>query len=340
MTRPADTDSTFEDMALLTRGYQLARMIHVAVSLGLADHLASGPLPAAGLASAAGAHPAMLLRLCRALAAFGIFAVDEQGQVSHTPRSQHLRQDAAPTLYHAARYWATPQMWDAWGHLGHTLRTGESAFESVFGVPKFEYLKRHPQEAELFDLFMQHSPSDRHTAVAAAYDFSGVGLLVDVGGGNGALLAAILRVNPDVRGLLFDQAAVVAGAGHTLAPFAGRWQTEAGSFFERVPSGGEVYLLSQVLHDWDDGQALRVLHNVRAAIPAGRRLLVIERLLEQGSAQANPEHFLADINMMVSLHGRERTPDEYAELFAQTGFTAPRIVRTRSPFCILETLSC
>lgn len=331
-----ENGDSLADMAFLARAFQVSKMIQVASALELADRVADGAKPITALALEAGAEPTMLLRLCRALAAFGIFAVDDDGNLAQTARSMHLRQTAAPTLHYAARYYASPHITASWAQLEHAVRTGESAFQSVYEMPKFDYLKMHPDEAEVFDAFMRHSPEDRHAAVVDAFDFSEAGLVVDIGGGNGALLAAILTANPHTTGQLFDQAHVVAGAGNTLELFDGRLRVATGSFFQVVPAGGDVYTMSQILHDWNDDQALSILSNVHAAMRPGARLLVIERLLE---GHSNPMVYLADINMMVSLQGRERTFEEFTALMTQTGFSAPRVIRTRSSFCIIETFS-
>ncbi len=330
-----ENGDNFADMTFLVRAFQVSKMIQVAAALELADRVADGAKPITALALEAGAEPTMLLRLCRALAAFGIFAVDSDGNLSQTARSMHLRQTAAPTLHHAARYYASPHITASWAQLEHAVRTGESAFQAVYGMPKFDYLQTHPDEAQVFDAFMRHSPEDRHAAVVAAYDFSEAGLVVDIGGGNGALLAAILEANPQARAVLFDQAHVVAGAADSFELFAHRLQVATGSFFQSVPVGGDVYTMSQILHDWNDADCLSILTNVRAAMRPGTRLLVIERLLEGIS---NPMVYLSDINMMVNLQGRERTFEEFTDLLTQSGFFAPRVVRTRSSFSILETV--
>src|SRR5215203_4932175 len=185
-TEDHDDDDGFGTMALMVRSFQLSKMLQVAAALQLADRVAEGPCPVTSLASECGADAGMLLRLCRALAAFGVFAVDDNEQVSQTARSAWLRQNATPTLHHAAMFWTSPHQWKTWAGLEHTVRTGECAAEAVFGMPGFEYLRTNPAEAKLFDLMMQHSPDNRHAAVVAAYDFS-ASLVVDVGGGNGAL---------------------------------------------------------------------------------------------------------------------------------------------------------
>ncbi len=338
MFTPQENGDSFADMAFLVRAFQVSAMIQVAVTLELADRVAEDTKPITALALEAGAEPTMLLRLCQALAAFGIFSVNVDGNLSHTPRSMYLRQTAAPTLHHAARYYASPHVRASWMQLEHAVRTGESAFESVFHMSKFEYLKLHPAEAAVFDEFMRHSPEDRHAAVVDAYDFSDAALVVDIGGGNGALLAAILTANPHVKGLLFDQAHVVTGAADALEAFAERLQTATGSFFETVPLGGDLYTMSQILHDWNDADCLKILGTLRAALRPGTRLLVIERLLEVEASRSNPMTYLSDINMMVNLQGRERTFQEFTGLLTQTGFSELRVIRTRSSFCILETV--
>jgi hypothetical protein len=338
MSPPTPPGPAFAEMALLIRGFQLSRMIQVAVTQGLADELTDGPQFAEPLALKVGADPQMLFRLCRALAAFGVFEVGADGRIGQSVHSDTLRKTAVPTLYHAARYWDAPHLTGGWANLEHAVRTGGSAFEGVYHMPKFEYLKLHPDEAELFDLFMQHGPDDRQAAVAAAYDFTGARLVADVGGGNGALLAAVLGRYPGVRGLLFDQEAVVAGATRTLGELMERVDVQAGSFFECVPPGGDVYLLSQILHDWDDEQCLKILTTTRTAMGPQKRLLVIERVLGE-AGPPDPMTYLSDINMMVNLHGRERTREEFTILFEKSGFGKPRLYRTTSPFWVLETWS-
>lgn len=253
----------------------------------------------------------MLLRLCRALAGFGIFTVDAAGTIGQTERSACLRRGA-------------------WGNLEHAVRIGEAAFDATFGMPKFEYLKAHPDEAAAFDRFMQHGPEDRHAAVAAAHDFSRAGLVVDIGGGTGAQPTVIMDAHPGVRGLLFDREHVVAGAGDA-APFG----VMVGSFFDAVPSGGDVSLWSLILHDWDDATAQTILARVHAAMTPGARLLIIERLIEDEPGRTDRMTLLPDINMMASLHGRERTVAEFSQVLQASGSSAPKLVRTHMPMAVL-----
>jgi hypothetical protein len=184
---------------------------------------------------------------------------------------------------------------------------------------------------------MQNSPDDRHNAVAEAYDFASAHLVVDVGGGNGALLATILAKNPSVRGVLFDQPNVVVGAETVLSDVADRCAIDAGSFFDWVTEGGDIYTLSQILHDWDDAHCLQILRNIRGAMHPNSRLLIIERVLSENPDEYLALNFLSDIQMLVLFPGaKERTTREYGALLAEAGFAEPSPIMTRSPFYIIE----
>lgn len=325
----------FGDVAFLIRAYQLSQMLSVAAALDLADRIHDHPRPVNELAAECGAHPAMLLRMIRALAAFGIFSVDAGGAAQHTARSRLLRRDAVPTLHHAARYRGMPSDWAAWANLEHTIRSGEPSFEAIFGVANFEYLNQHPEQAELFNRFMQHSPEDRQNAVVEAYDFSAARTIVDVGGGNGAFLAAVLARNPDLRGVLLDEQSALEQAPAVLGPLTARCAIEPGNFFVRIPEGRDIYVLSQILHDWNDERCLQILANCRIAMRPDSRLLVIERVLTE---DGDPANYLSDMEMMVLFPGaKERSLDEYSRIFAAAGLNPGRLIRTRSPFSIIET---
>jgi SAM-dependent methyltransferase len=330
----------YREMAFLVRAQQISKMIEVAATLGLADRIDGTPRSVDQLAAECGAHPGALLRLCRGLAAFEIFSVDTNNCIGHTARSRLLRTDSVPTVHYASRYYGLQSNWVAWSALEHTVRTGTPAFEERFGMPYFDFLHQRPEESEIFHKFMQSSPDDRHNAVANAYDFSNARLVVDIGGGNGALLAAILGKNPTVRGVLFDRPAVVADAEHVLGNVSDRCEIDAGSFFDRVTAGADVYLLSQVIHDWDDERAIKILTNIRRAMAHGGRLLIIERFLSEAPDGALAISYLSDIHMMVLFPGaRERTTREYASLLGQAGFASPLPVMTQSPFYILEAMA-
>ncbi|WP_165816072.1 methyltransferase [Kumtagia ephedrae] len=321
----------------LVRGLQVSKMIEIACSLGLADRIDAKARPVAELAAECGADPERLARLLRALAAFGLFSISEDGAVAHTDDSRYLRKDSAPTLHYASRYYAMPSSWAVWGAAARAM-TGDTPFEAEFRKPYFSHLADNPTEAAIFDAFMRHSPDDRHAAVVAAYDFSQAERVVDVGGGSGALLKAILAAHPAPSGVLFDQAGAVAGAAGVLGELAGRCTVEAGSFFDHVPAGGHIYTLSQILHDWNDERCVEILSRCRAAIRPDGRLLVIERVLEAPPGEADSMNYLADMHMMMLFPGaKERSLAEYTALFRKAGFGGPRLIRTRSAFSIVET---
>ena len=333
---PAPTPES--DMLFLSRAFQLSQIIGVAASLGIAEELGDGPKPIKAIAEKIGCDGRMLLRLCRALAAFGIFEVDSTDRLQPTARSELLRRDRVPTVYYASLYRLTPGSWQAWASLEHSIRTGESAFERHFGEEMFAYLRNHPTEAASFDAFMAHSPDDRHAAVAEAFDFSDAKLIVDVGGGRGAMLAAILAKFPKAKGLLFDQPSVISGAAEVLQPVADRCEVRSGSFFESVPKGGDLYILSDILHDWNEERCGVILRNLRDAMEPGSQLLVVERVLLGGEAD-DRINYLSDIEMMVVLRGQERTPTDFKTLLAPVGFDVRRVVRTTTPFSVVEAVA-
>jgi len=327
----------YREMAFLARAQQISKLIEVAATLGLADRIDGAARPIDQLADECGADSGALLRLCRGLAAFEIFSVDADNRIGHTAKSRLLRTDSVPTVHYASRYYGLQSNWAVWGALEHAVRTGNSVFEERFGMPYFDFLHQHPEENEVFGKFMQNSPDDQHNAVANAYDFSNARLVVDIGGGNGALLAAILGKNPTARGVLFDRPAALSEAGHVLGNVSGRCEIEEGNFFDHVTTGGDVYLLSRIVHDWDDERAIAILANIRRAMARDGRLLIIERLLSDAPDGALALSYLSDIHMMLLFPGaRERTTPEYAALLARAGFASPRPVMTQSPFYILE----
>jgi hypothetical protein len=232
-----------------------------------------------------------------------------------------------------------PMVWRSWGGILHSLRTGKPAFDHTFGAPLFEYLAAHPEEARVFDAAMTGRSAAENAAVLAAYDFSGAGTVVDVGGGQGALLAAILEANPRTRGVLFDRPHVVAAArprleAAGLAP--GRFDLVEGDFFGAVPAGGDIYVLKRIIHDWDDGRARSILRNCRAALSEAGRLLLVELVVPPGNEPSDAK--LLDLLMLVYAGGRERTEAEYRDLLASAGFELARVVPTASNVSLVEAV--
>jgi hypothetical protein len=311
----------------LVNGYQVTQAIHVVAALGIADLLADGPRASGELATQTGAHAPSLHRVLRALAGVGVLHEGVDGRFALTPVGECLRSDAAEPVGGWASYVGAPSHWQAWGALLHAVRTGEHAFRAVHGTDVWEYRAQHPEEGAVFDRAMTAMTLRANQHLLEAYDFSSIRSVVDVGGGHGALVAALLVAHPHMRGVVLDQPHVVAQAPAVLeeAGVADRAEVVAGSFFDEVPAGADAYVLKAILHDWDDAEALRILRRCRAAIPRHGVLLVVERDL--GAPNEAPGAKLSDLNMMVGPGGRERTRDEFATLLADGGFalraTAP-----------------
>jgi hypothetical protein len=334
----AGSQSPAADLRRLIVGYRLSQAIHVAARLGVADRLKNGPMSVDELARAVGAHPESLYRLMRLLASEGVFAESEPRRFSLTPRAGLLRSDVPGSLRARAIYDCDEAYWQAWGNLMHSVATGEPAFERTHGVPFFEYMKTHAAVAASFNTVMTDQNAVAAQAVVEAYDFSGVGTLVDVGGGHGSLLAAILAAYPPLRGILYDQPHVLAGARPTLeaASVAHRCDIIGGDFFKRVPAGGDAYLLKHILHNWDEPRCAAILRSGRDAMPAHGRLLVVETLIPPDDEPSYGKYL--DLGMLVLLPGRERTEAEYGKLLEATGFTLSRVIETRSELSILEAI--
>jgi hypothetical protein len=321
-------------------GKFVSRIVYAAAKLGLADLLAEGPQTASDLAAATGTHAPTLQRLLRALASLGVFSTlpGEEPRYAITPVGELLR-DRPGSLRGMSLWLSDPRHDRAWDGLFHSLATGQPAFDEVYGMPVFDYFATAPDFAAVFNTAMTSLSTVSHQAVAATYDFSGLHLLVDVGGGHGGLLTGILAANPRLEGIVFDLPQVVEGARHTIAAAGldGRCRTEAGSFFERVPGGGDGYLLSFILHDWDDARAAAILRNVRAAMRPEGRLLVIEGVVPPGDEPSMSK--LSDLEMLVMTPGgRERTEQEFRDLLASGGFRLNRVVSTPSAVSVLEAV--
>lgn len=304
----------------LINGYQVTQAIHVAAVLGIADLLVDGPRSSKDLAAVTATHPETLYRLLRALASVGIFHEEEGQQFGLTPLGDCLRSDAPASLAGWAAYVGEQQHWQAWGVLEHSVRTGENAFRHVHGTDSWTLRARHPELSAGFDRAMTSLSRQMATSVLAAYDFGQFKTIVDVGGGNGGFLTAILAAYPTMRGILFDQPHVVAGAGPLLKArgIADRCEVVGGSFFEVVPEGGDAYLLKAILHDWEDEPATAILRTCRRAMESGTSLLVIER--ELGAPNDMADSKFSDLNMLVGPEGRERSTEEFATLFEAVGF--------------------
>ncbi|GAC1513121.1 MAG: methyltransferase [Chloroflexota bacterium] len=324
-----------DELIRLFRSFWVSRAIYVAAELGIADLLAEGPLAVDDLASAVGAHAPTLYRILRLLASEGVFIEAEDGSFALTPPAAALRRDAGPARLQVL-FIGRDASWQAAGSLLHSVRTGETAFEHVHGVDFFEHLRHHPDEQALFDQLMVGNTVPVARAVAAEYDFSGIRSIVDVGGGRGALALEILRAHPHIRGIVFDQPAVVAGARDAIEAegLADRCEAVGGDFFVAVPDGCDAYLLKYVLHDWDDERSLAILRACRRAMQQNGRLLVVELRVPRGNVPSFATS--SDVNMLINLGGQERTEDEYSRLFAAAGFDLTRTVPLQGELHIIE----
>jgi hypothetical protein len=318
-------------------GYWTARAIYVAAKLRIADHLKDGPRLAEELAAAAGVAARPLYRVLRALAGVGVFAQQADGRFRLNPLAEPLR-EGGPDSLRACAVMLGEEQYRCWDDLPETVRTGEAAFERVFGQPVFEYLSERPEQARTFDAAMTGYGGRATQAVLDAYDLSDVRTLADVGGGLGTNLARILGRYPAMRGVLFDQPHVVARARPLLeaAGVWGRCKVEGGDFFQTAPRGADAYLLGHVLHDWDDARAGAILDSLRRAMPAGARLLVVENVLPDGDGASFGK--LLDLHMMVLAGGQERTEAEYRRLFAAHGFRLARVVPTAADTSVVEAV--
>jgi O-methyltransferase domain len=300
------------------------------------DHLGDGPLPAADLAKRAGLDELSLTRGLRALTAFGAFQEVSPGVFANNPVSDLFR-DQPGSIRNAALFWGDDHLLQSAAALGHSMKTGEASFIHVFGESFWDRMRRVPEENELFNRALADLRSDEHKQIADAYDWNGVNTAVDVGGGAGSLLAAILEKRPDRRGVLVEQPEVLPDADRLLSQRGVRDRCEflGGSFFNPISASGEVWTMCQVLHDWPDADCRAILQRCREAMRNADRLLVIEMLTVP--CEPNPRVSILDMMMLLYFgEARQRTVDEYKELFGPTGFEFTRVFPTASAFTIVE----
>jgi SAM-dependent methyltransferase len=323
----------------LASAHYVSQALYVAAHLGVADLLAEGPQTHETLAAKTGTHAGSLRRVLRLLASAGVFAEDADGRFELTPVGSALRSGPGSARA-AARLFAGPMVWQSWGDLLTTVRTGEPAFLRIFKTGSFEYFAGHPEEAAVFDEAMGSFTAMISGMVAAAYDFSAMREVIDIGGGDGRLLTGILRAYPSLRGTVFDLPRLAEGATRHIAEagLADRYRFVGGDFFAEVPSGFDAYLLKHVIHDWDDVRAVRILENCRRAMGPQAKLLIVEGVYPP-RIEGSPESRGAaanDVNMLVCTGGRQRSEAEFRALYAAAGFRLTRIVPTMAASCVIE----
>ena len=322
-------------MQSLINGYRVTQLLYVAVKLGIADLLTDGPQTMEELATTAGAQADALYRALRALASLGVFREVAPRRFALTPLAELLRTDHPYSLC-AAILFQGDEAYRAWGELLYSLQTGAPAFDHAYGMPHFDYLAQHAEASVVFNRTMSENTARSVTALLSAYTFPASGVVVDVGGGHGAFLAAVLQAHPGLRGVLFDQSHVIAGAAPTLeaAGVAERCMLVGGDFFTPPLPAGDLYLLRQVIHDWDDTQGSAILRHCAQAMAQDGKILVIEALIPPGNDPSPVK--LLDLQMLVMTGGRQRTEEEYRQLYAAAGLRLLRILPTNTQFSIVE----
>jgi SAM-dependent methyltransferase len=338
---PAESDRVAAAALLrLIWGVHVSRAVYAAAELGIADLLAEGPASSEELARVTRTHEPSLYRVLRLLAALGVFDERHPRCFSLTVLGERLRSGQPAGM----RSWAT--FLDALGalrpfeHILDTIKTGRPGFDAAFGMGVFDFLAQHPENAATFDAAMSERTAAFAPSVAGAYDFSDIRTVVDVGGGQGTLLAEILRKHGHLHGVLLETPTVAARAEALLdaTDIADRSEVLAGNFFEQVPERADCYLLANVLHDWDDARATEILRNCRRSMARAGKVLIIERLIPEDGSDAVPA-LLSDINMLVITGGQERTNDEYSQLLSASGLKLGSIQPVAFPYGVIEGLA-
>jgi C-methyltransferase len=313
-----------------------SQAITVAAQLGVADALANGPLPIDELADRVGANADALGRLLRALISRGIFRHRSDGRYELNSLANTLHSDAPGSMAWAARFYGSREQRERWTLLVDSVRTGNAVVAALHGKESFEYFAEDPEHSELFNQTMTSISELTVSPVIAGYDFSAYPTIVDVGGGHGTLLAAILAAAPAARGVLYDLPRVVADAPSLLREqkVADRVRIAEGSFFDSVPGGGDAYVLKNIIPDWPDEKAVQILRNVRAAAGPHALVLLVEFVIPKHDREFAGKW--VDLEMLLNLSARERTAAEYRDLLGQAGFRMTRIVQTASPLSVVE----
>jgi SAM-dependent methyltransferase len=326
-----DASAAQRDLARLMDGYLTTQLLYVAAKLGVADVLAGGPRTGADVAAAVGADPDRLRRMLRGLVVEDVLAEDDDGRFALTAVGECLR-EGVPGSLRGQLLARGDAYWEAGAGLLRTATQGGAAFEHVHGARFFDRLAQSPEHAAAFQASMAGRAEREAADVVAAYDFAGVRRLVDVGGGSGALLEAIVRATPGLDGILVDLPEAVQRASQRFAAAGldARVDCRTGDFFESVPLAADAYLLSRVIHDWDDADALRILARCREAMAPHARLLLVDALVPDRAHDA-PEAIRMDLHMLMLFDTRERTEAEYERLLARSGFVLRRTVPTGSP---------
>ena len=324
-------------MNRLVNAYRQSQCVRVAAELRIPELLAGGPKTSAELADETTTNEQSLRRLLRALTAMQVLVEEPSGRYAVTQFGEELRADRlgpAALMFNSNLYWQT------WQNLSYSVRSGERAFDFVFGMRDWDYYATHADEGARFDAAMAANTGPVTRAVVAAYDFSRYRVIADIGGGDGTFLTEILTRHPTARGVLFDRPDVIQRTRQRLQrPELERIQLLSGSFFDVMPTGADLYLMKSIIHDWDDHNARRILDRCRQVCSVGSHLALVERVLPENADPDALEMYIMDLNMLVNNGGRERTANEYGELLSAAGFHLQRIVATDAGTSVLESVA-
>ena len=325
-------------LLMLSSGKVSSTALSLAAELGIADLLADGPRSSEELAQATSTHQRSLYRVLRLLSSVGVFTEVQPGHFALTPIGQLLRSGIPGSMRSWVRYAGLKLWYHTYAEALYSLRTGEPALKRAVGAEIFDYFAAHPDDGAIFNEAMHDRTRGVSVAVVQEYDFSGIHKIIDVGGGHGVLIMAILHAYLEMTGVLFDLPHVAEGARQSIieAGLAQRCEIVGGDFFSSVPADGDAYLLKSIIHDWDHDRALIILRNCRNAMKETARLLLVEMVIPPGDA-FHPGKF-TDFAMLTGHGGQERTEEEYAHLLDEAGFRVKRVVPTPSPFSVIEGL--
>lgn len=333
---PNDVAPSHKLLEMIT-GNWVSQSIYAAAKLGIADLLKDAPQNIEKLAQATGADVQSLYRLMRALTSVGVFTEVEDKRFWLTPIGECLQTENPNSLRFIAILFGEVQ-YQAWADIVYSVKTGKCAYEHQNGKSFFYYLEQNAKAAQTFDKAMTNFLQQVLISVANAYDFSGFSKVVDVGGGHGALISNILSANAKVRGVLFDAPHVIEGAKEHIqaAGLSERCELVAGDFFKSVPSGGDAYILSTIIHDWNDDSSIAILKNCHDAMVEDGKLLLVETVIPPGNEPSFGK--LLDLHMLIMHGGHDRTEAEYRTLLAQAGFKMTKMITTKSLRSVVEAV--
>jgi hypothetical protein len=346
----AQTTSTTDrdQIVRLAFGSMAAQTLRAAVQLRVVELIGDAPRPATEVAAEAGAEPLPMTRLLRALSGLGLLKENAPGSFSATTAGALLNPAHPDSLASFVRMFTEPALLRAWEHLDRSVRTGEIAFDTVFGTDFFSHLAEHPELSREFNAAMSQAVSDTAAVLPHAFDFGRFTRVTDVGGGDGTLLAHVLDAHRGLTGVVFDTAEGLANAQATLARHGlrERCAVRAGDFFRAVPEGSDLYMMKSILHDWTDEQAVTILGHCREVLPPNGRVLILEPVLpEVADADADVTDggitYLSDLNMLVNVGGRERTRRDFEDVCHRAGLSLTSVtpLPEAAPFSLIEAVA-